>query len=224
MISPGRFAEGVDQLVDVIVAEIAGPEVDEAVARIAVVEVGMEVDWRDGEDEVLDLLGVPRRVDRREGPALADAEQGNRLHAGRSPDVLDAVVQEPVDIGIDGQELIGPRRVPPVDDPEVDAAHEQVPDERAVFLQVGHRVATDQPIDDQHRPGADLDARQRLVVVQRHFLDPHRLRLRGGAYVDVGVADSAESLRAAGEPRPELHGVAPSLVWTLAGTCERLSG
>ena len=100
----------------------------------------------------------------------------------------------------------------PVDHPEVDAALEQVADQRAVLLQVGHGVAADQPVDDQHRSGLDLDAGQRVVVVQRHLLDAHSLGLRRGADIDVDIADAPKRLGAAGEAGTELNGLAPGLI------------
>ena len=194
----GQVAEGVDQLVDVVVGEVAGPEVDEAVAGIAVLLVGVEVDRGDRQDQVLHLLGMPGGIERGKGAALADAEQRDAVDAGRLADMLDAVVEEPVDVVVDRQELVGARRVAPVDHPEVDAALEQVADQRAILLQVGHGVAADQPVDDQHRSGPDLDAGQRVVVVQRHLLDAHRLGLRRGADIDVGIADASQAPRRRG--------------------------
>lgn len=43
----GQVAEGVDHSVDVIVLEIARPDIDEAVRGVAGVAVGMEVDRGD---------------------------------------------------------------------------------------------------------------------------------------------------------------------------------
>ena len=65
-------------------------------------------------------------------------------------DEFDALVEIAVDVVVDRQPAVATRWIAPVDGVQVDALREQVADKRAVFLQVGHRVAADQAVDDQH--------------------------------------------------------------------------
>ena len=106
--------------------------------------------------------------------------------------------------------------MPPVNDPEIDAALQQVADERAVLLQVGHGVAPDQPVNDQDRC-RDLPLGQRPVAVQRHLVLTPDLVLRGCGDRHVLVADVLEQLRAAGDlfaQSPDLGGAWSGLMST----------
>src|SRR4051812_25165012 len=67
-----QIAVGLDQPIDVLGLEAAGPEVDEAEAEPLFPRVAVEVDRRDREHEVLHRLGVQRGIAEREHPALAD--------------------------------------------------------------------------------------------------------------------------------------------------------
>ena len=60
-------------------------------------------------------------------------------------------VEVDVDVVLEGQPAVAARRAAPVDRVDVDAEREQVAQHRAVFLQVGHRVAADLAVGDQHR-------------------------------------------------------------------------
>ena len=58
--------------------------------RGLVLDVGMEVDRRDGDDEVFHLLGMQRGVTGRKDAAFADAEQRDLVVAGLLRDAVDA--------------------------------------------------------------------------------------------------------------------------------------
>ena len=57
---------------------------------VGVVAIGVEIDRRDGQHEVLDLVRVQRGVAGREHAALADAEQRDLVVPGLAADALHA--------------------------------------------------------------------------------------------------------------------------------------
>src|SRR6266540_3762911 len=67
---------------------------------------------------------------------------GNDPHAFR---------QVSVDVIVEGEPAVGAGGVAPIHHIEGDAKAQEVTDERAILLQVCHRVAADQPVDDQDR-------------------------------------------------------------------------
>ena len=196
----GQVAVGLDQAVDVLAAQAARPQVDEAVvaARPSAwsgwKSTGVIVRIR-----FLHALRVQRRIAQREHAALADAEQVDRRHAVRAADVLDAVVEVAVDVVLERQPAVAARRAAPVDRVEVHALREQVAQQRAVFLQVGHRVAADQAVGDQHRHARPSCLRGRLVAVQRRLVLAEHLLLVGGGDLHVLVLDALQQLLAAGQ-------------------------
>src|SRR5215213_1689148 len=126
----------------------------------------MEVDWRDREDKVLHRLGVEGGVAGRKDPALADAKQADLVEAMALTNELDAFVQVAVDVVVERQPTIGAGRVAPVDHVKVEPEVEQAANERAILLQVRHRVAAHEPIGDQNG-GLDLLLRYRPVTEQK---------------------------------------------------------
>ena len=114
----------------------------------------------------------------------------------RSPDRRDAVRQISVDVIVEREPAVGARRVAPIHDVKIDAEIEEIADERAVLLQVGHRVAADQPIDDQHRR-RDLLLGERPVVMQRDLVLTPDLILRRRGDRHVLVAQLGKQRRAA---------------------------
>jgi hypothetical protein len=90
---------------------------------------------------VLHGLGVEGGVAGREDPALADAEQADLVEAVALADELDASGQVAIDVVVERQPAVGTGRIAPVDHVQIDPEIEQVADERAVLLQVGHRCS-----------------------------------------------------------------------------------
>src|SRR5215217_8833734 len=115
----------------------------------------MEVDWRDREDEVLHRLRVEGGVAGGEHPAFADAEQVDLVEAVALADELNAFAEVAVDVVVEREPAIGAGRVAPVYHVKVEPEVEQVANERAILLQVRHRVAAHEPIGDQNG-GLDL--------------------------------------------------------------------
>ena len=185
-----------DEAVDVLGGEAAGPEIDEPVPEAVVDRVAMEVDRRDRQHHALDRLRIQGGIAGREHAALADAEQVDPLEAMALRDDLHALGQIAVDIVVDGHPAVGAGRIAPIDHVEVDALIEQVADERAVLLQVRHGVAPDEAIDDQDRC-PDLRLGERPVVVQGDLVLAPDLVLRRGGDRHVLVAHVLEELRAA---------------------------
>ena len=191
-----QVAVRLDQAVDVLGLEAAGPEIDEPEPEALLAGVAMEVDGRDREDEVLHRLGMEGGVAGGEHPALADAEQADLVEAVALADELDAFAEVAVDVVVERQPAIGTGRVAPVHDVEIDPEVEQVADERAVLLQVRHGVAADQPVGDQDG-GLDLLLRQGPIAVEGDFVLPPDLVLGRRGDLDVLVADLLEQLGAA---------------------------
>ena len=125
MNSPGRHAVGIDQLVDILGIEAAGPDVQKAVVRGLVLDVGMEIDRRDRDDEILNLLRMQRGVAGREDAALADAKQRDLVVAGLLRDPVDGGIDVVIDVVIDGQPALGSARLAPVDQPEIEPFRQQ---------------------------------------------------------------------------------------------------
>ena len=157
------------------------------------------------------VFGVQRRVAGREHAAFADAEQVDLVDAVALADRRDAVRQISVDVVVEREPAVGARWVAPIHHVEVDAELEEVADERAVLLQVGHGVAADQAVDDQHRR-RDLLLGERPVVVQRDLVLPPHLVLGRGGDRDVLVAQLGEQLapRAIFSPRAAASEIACS--------------
>ena len=70
-----------DEAVDVLGGEAAGPEIDEPVPEAVVDRVAMEVDRRDRQHHAFDRLRIQGGIAGREHAALADAEQVDPLEA-----------------------------------------------------------------------------------------------------------------------------------------------
>ena len=60
-------------------------------------------------------------------------------------------VEVSVDVIIEGEPSIRARRIAPIDDVEIDPKIQEIADKRAILLQIGHGVTTNQAVDDQHR-------------------------------------------------------------------------
>ena len=203
-------AVGIDQPVDVLRRQVAGPEIDEAVAEALLLLVAVEVDRRDGQDHVLDGVGLERGVAGREHAAFADAEQVHLVDAVPARDLGDRAGEVVVDIVVDRQPAVGAARVAPVDDIEVDAEPEEVAHQRPVLLQVRHGVAPDEPVDDQDR-GPHLGFGERAVAVEGDLVLAPDLVLGRRRDRDVLVLDLAEELRAFGDPLAEIGDLAHRL-------------
>ena len=147
----GQHAVGIDQLVDILGIEAAGPEVEKAVMGGLVLDVGMEVDRGDRDDEVLHLLRMQRGVTGREDAAFADAEQRDLVVAGFLRDTVDGGIDVIVDVVVDGQPTLGSARLAPVDQPKIEPLRQQAAHQRAIGLKIGHGVATDQAVGEKHR-------------------------------------------------------------------------
>lgn len=94
---------------------------------------------------------MQRCVTSREHAPFADPEQTYLVDPVAFPDRLDAFRQIVVDVIVKCEPAVGPRWIAPIHHIKIDAKVKKIADERAVLLQIGHRVATDQPINDQHR-------------------------------------------------------------------------
>ena len=118
--------------------------------------------------------------------------------------LLDAVMQIAVDIIVQRQPPIRARGISPIHDIKIDAQLQQVLDQRTVFLQVRHRPAADQSVDDQHR-GTHGALRHRAEMMQGHFvLLPDKVLRRGGDR-DVSVTDLIEQPRAGQDTAAEMR-------------------
>ena len=129
----------------------------------------------------------------------------------RSPDRRDAVRQIAVDVVVEREPAVGARWIAPIHDVKIDAELEKIADQRAVFLQVGHRVAADQPVDDQHRR-RDLLLGKRPVVMQRDLVLTPDLILRRRGNRDVLVAQLGKQRRAARDLFAEGRGLRDRLL------------
>ena len=161
---------------------------------IEIFAIGMKVDRRDCQNEIFDLVGMQRGVARHEHAALADAEQRDLVVSGFAADALDRGVNVIVDIVVDRQPAFGPGRLTPVDQPEVKALGEQTANQRSVRLQIGHGVAADQSVGNDH--GCfDLAGCQRFVAKQFDLVAAHHQLLWCGADVDILVLDPGQQFR-----------------------------
>jgi hypothetical protein len=131
--------------------------------------------------------------------------------------MLDAVREVDVDVVFEGQPAVAARRAAPIDRVDVDAEREQVAQHRAVFLQVGHRVATDLAIGDQHRH-ADRALRGALVAIKGGLvLAKHHLLVRGGD-LHVLVLQPLQHALAAGKLEVQVVELGDRLSgWRLSG-------
>ena len=189
-----QIAEGPDQPPDVLVFQTAGPQIDEAVRGIAVGLIAVKIDGRDRQDQIPGLFRMQGGVQRAEHAAFANAEKRYPVDPCAPADMFDTVIEIPIHIVIEGPVLVRPVRMTPVDDVEIDAARQQIAHQGAVLLQVRHRIAANQPVHDQHRPGTDRRLRQRVIVVERHLVLPQDKGLRRRTDVDVLLLHAGKRL------------------------------
>ena len=181
-----QYAVGIDQLVDILGVEAAGPDVQKAVVGGLVLDVGVKVDRGDGDDEILHLLGMQRGVAGRKDAAFADAEQRDLVVAGLLRDAVDGGIDVVIDVVVDGEPSLGSARLAPVDQPEIEPLRQQASHQRAIGLKIGHGVSADQAVGQKHRrPCGRL--RHRLVMEQLDLVAAHDEMLRRRADVDVFV-------------------------------------
>ena len=112
-------------------------------------------------------------------------------------------LQVDVDVVLERQPAVAARRAAPVDRVDIDAERQQVAQHRAVFLQVGHRVAADLAVGHQHRH-ADRALGGRLVAVQRRLVLAEHHLLVGGGDLHVLVLQALQHLLAARQLQVEV--------------------
>ena len=135
-----QAAVGIDQPVDVLGSEAAGPDIEEAVMGVQFFTIGVEIDRRDRQDELVDLVRVQRGVAGREDAALADAEQRDLVVSGFTADPLYRGMDVVIDIVVDRQPSFGTRGLAPINQPQIESLRQQAADQRSIRLKIGHRV------------------------------------------------------------------------------------
>lgn len=75
--------------------------------RGLVLDIGMEVDWGNGDDEIFDLFRMQSGVARRKDAAFADAEQRDLVMAGFLRDAVDCGIDVVIDVIINFQPSLG---------------------------------------------------------------------------------------------------------------------
>jgi hypothetical protein len=179
----------------------------QAFMRLVVRLVGVEIDWRNGQDKVADLVGIKRRVGGRHGATLADTKQGDLVDTLLFADEIHGIVKVTIEVVVHVPVLVHLARITPVVEEDVDPLVQQVTDQRTVRLQVGHLVTIDQRRYDEQRRLHDLRRLdQRMVVVD---LDPVLFEnhiLRRAANVDIVVGQVGEIVDALGKLRVERCG------------------
>ena len=134
----------------------------------------MEIHRRDAGHQVGDPVLVQGGVTEAEGPALADAQQVDALHAAMLPDDVHGVVQVAIDVIIQGQARIALVGTTPVEQVNVQAGPEQALDQRAAVLQIHDVRPVDQGVYDQDGDSVGfIDLRP--VTVQAHLVLPVHL-------------------------------------------------
>ena len=78
-----------------------------------------------------------------EHSALADSQQADLVDVVMLANVRDTIPQIPLDVVVECEPSIGSLRIAPVHHIKVNPEFEQIADERAIFLQICHRVTTD---------------------------------------------------------------------------------
>ena len=189
-----QHAVGIDQFVDILGVEAAGPDIEKAVVGGLVLDVGVEVDRGDGDDEVLHLLRMQRGVTGRKDAALADAEQRDLVVTGLLRDPVDGGIDVIIDVIVDGQPALGSARLAPVDQPEIEPLRQQAAHQRTIGLEVGHGVSTDQAVGQKHRRLCRC-CRHRLVMEQLDLVAAHDEMFRRRADIDVFIPRVRDKLR-----------------------------
>ena len=121
-----HVAEGVDHQVDLLGLQVADPHVHEAAIHTLRVRVRMEVDRRDACDQVADFFRMERGVDQRKHAALAYAEEIDRRDVVPVADDIDEPVHGDVDEIGEVVELVGGRRMAPVEHVDLAAAFGEI--------------------------------------------------------------------------------------------------
>ena len=189
----GQHPIRLDQFIDIGGIKAAGPQIDEAVMRRLVVDISMKVDGRDSDDEILHFFRMQCGIAHGEYAAFADSEQRDAIVPGFPADPVYCGVDIIVDVIVDSQPTLVTTRLTPIDEPEVEPFVEQATHQRAIRLKIGHGIATDQPVGDQHRSRHRL-LRQRLITEELDLVAPHHQMLGRGPDFDFLVASVGDEL------------------------------
>jgi hypothetical protein len=170
----GNVAEGFDHLVGI---HVPHPGVQQSL-------VGVEIGRRYRGHQVLDLMGMQRRIHHAEGAAHADAHQVDLIHVGPPADEIHGTIHVAVDMVVDGQVAVLARGIPPIDHVDIHALFEKSAHHGPVGLKVEHGFAVDQGIGDQQRC-LDLSRGYRTVVLQTHAVVAVYDIVRGGCHARI---------------------------------------
>src|SRR6202142_839802 len=88
-----RIGVSVDESVDILGVEAAGPDIEKAVMGSLVLDVGVKIDRRDRNDQIFHLLRMQRGVTSREDAAFANAEQRHLI--------VPSILRDAIDRGVD---------------------------------------------------------------------------------------------------------------------------
>ena len=185
---------GIDEIVDILGVEAAGPDVEKAVMGGLVLHVSMEVDRRNGDDQVFHPFRMQRGVTRREHAAFANAEQRHLIVSGILRDAIDRGINVIIHVVVDGEPAFGPAGLAPVDQPEIEPLREQAAHQRPIGLKIGHGVSPDQAVGQKHGR-LRRRCRDRLVMEQLHLVAAHHEMLRRRADGNILVFRLPEQLR-----------------------------
>ena len=94
----GQIAEGIDDPIDVLLFEAPRPHIDEAVFEAVFLGVGVKVDGRDGQSQVLHALRMECRVAECECATFANAQEIDGIDIALLAHELDAVVEISFDV------------------------------------------------------------------------------------------------------------------------------
>jgi hypothetical protein len=190
----GHDTVGIDEIVDILGVEAAGPDVEKAVVGGLVLDVGVKIDRGDRDDQVLHLLRVQRGVARCEYAALANTEQRHPVVSGLLRDAIDGGIDVIVHVVVDGEPAFGAARLAPIDQPEIEPFRQQAAHQRTVRLEIRHGISPDQAVGQKHRRLRGR-FRHRFVMKQLDFVAAHHEVLRRRTDGDVLILGLAEQVR-----------------------------
>src|ERR1700690_4550999 len=121
-----RIGVSVDESVDILGVEAAGPDIEKAVMGSLVLDVSVKIDRRDRNDQIFHLLRMQSGVARRKDTALADAEQRHPVVSGLLCNAVDRSIDIIVHVVVDGEPTLGAPRLSPIDQPEIEPLRQQV--------------------------------------------------------------------------------------------------
>ena len=200
---PGDVTQRVDQQVDILSAQVPGPDIHEPPMELFFVPVGMEIGRRHAGDKVTHFVRVQRCVAQRQHAALANSEKVDRRNLVAIADHVDESVQIEIDKIAEVVVPVCVSWVAPIQDVHLATGLGEIAKKGTIFLKVEDGPAADHRVRDEYR-GRNLRLLGGDDAVQRLAADAVDLLTWGRGKIDILVANLHQQSGRIRRPRREV--------------------